>query len=70
MIFIMKSKKSQFPNRDNYLGNLDDLNNFPTIADLMKEQNVSNDDTYDWEKNNNRNHQTNDFQFMKINQSE
>ena len=43
----MKSNKSQFLNQDDYLGNLENLNKCPTITNLIKEQNVSNIDTYD-----------------------
>ena len=40
----MNLKKSQFAIQDKNARDLDNTNNYPTIADLMKEQKVSNYD--------------------------
>jgi len=39
----MNLKKSQFAIQDKNARDLDNVKNYPTIADLMKEQGVSND---------------------------
>jgi len=38
-------KKSPFSIQDINTGDLDDKNDYPTLADLMRDQNVLNDDT-------------------------
>ena len=38
-------KKSPFSIQDINTRDLDDKNDYPTLADLMRDQNVSNDDT-------------------------
>ena len=40
----MYLKKTQFAIQDKKSKDLDNTNDYPTIADLMREQNVSNDD--------------------------
>ena len=40
----MYLKKTQFANQDKKLKDLDNANDYPTIADLMREQNLSNDE--------------------------
>ena len=42
----MKPKRSQFAIENKHESNLDNSNDYPTIADLMRDQNVRNDDTY------------------------
>ena len=39
----MYLKKTQFAIQDKKLKDLDNTNDYPTIADLMREQNLSND---------------------------
>ena len=40
----MNLKKSPFAIQDKNVRDLDNAKNFPTVADLMREQNVSQDD--------------------------
>ena len=40
----MNFKKSRFATQDKNARDLDNVKDFPTIADLMREQKVSNDD--------------------------
>ena len=44
MLLIMILKKSPFTIQDKNAKDLDNSKEYPTIADLMREQNVSNED--------------------------
>ncbi len=44
MLFIMNLKRSPFAIQDKNQRDLDIAKDYPTLADLMREQNVSSDD--------------------------